>query len=78
MSITEVCTPKTHCMMHVLIRWMLPPGMRRQIEQDEGMVRLVPDIQGSDNGAAGLLIECRGQTPQALEVWGPVQAPYQS
>ena len=43
-------------------------GMRRQVEQDEGMVRLVPDIKGSDPGAAGLLIECRGQTPQALEV----------
>jgi D-lactate dehydrogenase len=38
------------------------------VEQDEGMVRLVPDIRGSDPGAAGLLIECRGQTPQALEV----------
>ena len=32
------------------------------------MVRLVPDIRGSDPGASGLLIECRGQTPEALEV----------
>ncbi len=32
------------------------------------MTRLVPDIKGADPGAAGLLIECRGQTPECLEV----------
>ena len=39
------------------------------------MVRLVPDIRGSDPAAAGLLIECRGQTPVALQVglWARVQ-----
>ena len=57
------------CLAHALTRCILPvSGLRRQIEQDEGMVRLVPDIQGSDTGAAGLLIECRGQSPEALEV----------
>ena len=43
---------------------------RRECEKDEGMVRLVPDIRGSDPAAAGLLIECRGQSPVALQV-GP-------
>ena len=47
---------------------------RRECEKDEGMVRLVPDIRGSDSGAAGLLIECRGQSPAMLQVgllgWG--------
>ena len=32
------------------------------------MARLVPDIGVADPMAAGLLIECRGQTPEALEV----------
>jgi len=32
------------------------------------MVRLVPDIKGADDGASGLLIECRGQTPECLLV----------
>jgi hypothetical protein len=32
------------------------------------MTRLVPDIKGADPGAAGLLIECRGQTPESLKV----------
>ena len=41
---------------------------RRECEKDEGMVRLVPDIRGSDSGAAGLLIECRGQSPAMLQV----------
>ncbi len=40
----------------------------RECERDEGMVKLVPDIQGSDPMAASLLIECRGRTPEALEV----------
>lgn len=40
----------------------------RECEADEGMVRLVPDIKGADPGAAGLLIECRGQTPECLNV----------
>ncbi len=32
------------------------------------MTRLVPDIKGADPGAAGLLVECRGQTPESLQV----------
>ena len=32
------------------------------------MVRLVQDIKGADKGAAGLLIECRAQTPEGLKV----------
>ncbi|KAK9821918.1 hypothetical protein WJX81_005753 [Elliptochloris bilobata] len=39
----------------------------RECERDEGMVKLVKDIQGSDEMAAALLIECRGRTPEALE-----------
>ena len=35
------------------------------------MTRLVPDIKGADPGAAGLLVECRGQTPESLQVTGP-------
>lgn len=40
----------------------------RECEKDEGMTRLVPDIKGADPGAAALLIECRGQTPETLQV----------
>ena len=43
----------------------------RECERDEGMVKLVPDIQGSDPMAASLLIECRGRTPEALEARSP-------
>ena len=32
------------------------------------MQELVPDIRGSDKLAAGLLIECRGQSAEALQV----------
>ena len=32
------------------------------------MVKLVKDIQGSDPMASALLVECRGRTPEALEV----------
>ena len=42
--------------------------VRRECERDEGMVKLVKDIQGSDSMAAALLIECRGRTTEALEV----------
>ena len=41
---------------------------RREVERDEGMVKLVKDIQGSDPMASALLVECRGRTPEALEV----------
>ncbi len=41
---------------------------RREVERDEGMVKLVKDIQGSDAMASALLVECRGRTPEALEV----------
>ncbi len=44
----------------------------RECARDEGMVRLVPDIEGADPGAAGLLIECRGQTPECLKVSNPI------
>ena len=48
MSVTEVCTPKTHCMMHVLYTMDVASCVcAGRCEQDEGMVRLVPDIQGS-------------------------------
>lgn len=42
--------------------------VHRECERDEGMVKLVKDIQGSDPMAAALLIECRGRTTEALEV----------
>ena len=35
------------------------------------MARLVPDIGQADPMAAGLLVECRGQTPEAMEVRPP-------
>ncbi|BDA46133.1 probable glycolate oxidase subunit GlcD at N-terminal half [Coccomyxa sp. Obi] len=38
-----------------------------ECEKDEGMTRLVPDIKGADPGAAALLVECRGQTPESLQ-----------
>ena len=44
------------------------PGVRREIEVNERMQELVPDIRGSDKLAAGLLIECRGQSAEALQV----------
>lgn len=40
----------------------------REIEVNERMQELVPDIRGSDKLAAGLLIECRGQSAEALQV----------
>ena len=40
----------------------------RECEQNGSMVDLVPGITGADATAAGLLIECRGQTEQALNV----------
>lgn len=39
----------------------------RECEGHEKMVKLVPCVKGSDEMAAALLIECRGQTPEALE-----------
>lgn len=43
-------------------------GMRRECANDEGMVTLVPDITDCDPLAAALLIECRGQTGEDLQV----------
>ena len=40
----------------------------RECAKDEGMVRLVPDIVDADDGAAGLLIECRGWDESCLKV----------
>ena len=39
----------------------------RQCEREEAMLGLVPDMKGADPRAAALLIECRGETPAALE-----------
>lgn len=39
----------------------------RECENNEDMTRLVPDIRGCCDMAAGLLIECRGQDVAALE-----------
>jgi len=38
-----------------------------QCEREEAMLGLVPDMKGADPRAAALLIECRGETPEALE-----------
>ena len=40
----------------------------RDSEIDEDFVRLVPDAKDAGPGAAALLIECRGQTPEKLQV----------
>ena len=40
----------------------------RECAKDEGMARLVPDIVDADDGAAGLLIECRGWDEECLKV----------
>mmetsp|Transcript_14411 Transcript_14411/g.39044 ORF Transcript_14411/g.39044 Transcript_14411/m.39044 type:complete len:1096 (-) Transcript_14411:437-3724(-) len=39
----------------------------RECEADENMTRLMPEITGADPMAASLLIECRGQTDEALQ-----------
>ena len=39
----------------------------RDSEIDEDFVRLVPDAKDAGPGAAALLIECRGQTPDKLQ-----------
>ncbi|PNW82667.1 hypothetical protein CHLRE_06g288700v5 [Chlamydomonas reinhardtii] len=39
----------------------------RECENNEDMMRLVPDIKGCDPMAAALLIECRGQDEAALQ-----------
>eukprot|EP00798_Chlamydomonas_sp_ICE-L_P010103 gene10103-8002_t len=39
----------------------------KECESDERMQRLVPDIKLCDPRAASLLVECRGQTPEALQ-----------
>jgi hypothetical protein len=44
------------------------PRLRRDSEIDEDFVRLVPDAKDAGPGAAALLIECRGQTPDKLQV----------
>ncbi len=40
----------------------------RECEADEGLTKLVVDIKGADPGAAALLIECRGEDAQTLQV----------
>ena len=42
----------------------------RECEVDEDLVRLVPCMKGAGPTAASLLIECRGQTPEILQVRG--------
>ena len=39
----------------------------KQCEREEAMLALVPDMAGADPRAAALLIECRGETPEALQ-----------
>ena len=41
----------------------------RECEADEGLTKLVVDIKGADPGAAALLIECRGEDAETLQVW---------
>ena len=41
---------------------------RRECEADEALTKLVVDIKGADPGAAALLIECRGEDAQTLQV----------
>jgi len=43
-------------------------SLYRECAKDEGMARLVPDIVDADDGAAGLLIECRGWDESCLKV----------
>ncbi|KFM26260.1 Glycolate oxidase subunit GlcD [Auxenochlorella protothecoides] len=38
----------------------------REFECNEAVAKLTPDILGADGGAAALLVECRGQTHDAL------------
>lgn len=40
----------------------------RECEADEGLTKLVVDIKGADPGAAALLIECRGEDAETLQV----------
>lgn len=40
----------------------------RECEADEGLTKLVVDIKGADPGAASLLIECRGEDAETLQV----------
>ena len=39
------------------------------LPSSQDIQKLLPGIVGADPTAAALLIECRGQTPEALEVW---------
>lgn len=45
----------------------------RECEADEGLTRLVVDIKGADPGAAALLIECRGEDAETLQVCSVLQ-----
>ena len=40
----------------------------RECEADEGLTKLVVDIKGADPGAAALLVECRGEDAETLQV----------
>lgn len=40
----------------------------RECERDEELVRLVPCMKSAGPTAASLLIECRGRTPEILQV----------
>jgi len=52
----------------VLVVTVLRGCIIRDSEIDEDFVRLVPDAKDAGPGAAALLIECRGQTPDKLQV----------
>lgn len=51
--------------MHALIVFDV---FARECEADEDLTKLVVDIKGADDGAAALLIECRGEDADALKV----------
>lgn len=51
-----------------LLRGLRRDVCGRECAKDEGMARLVPDIVDADDGAAGLLIECRGWDEECLKV----------
>ena len=57
-----------------LLRGLRSNVCGRECAKDEGMTRLVPDIVDADDGAAGLLIECRGWDEECLKVGHAMRA----
>ena len=48
--------------------FILASYVYRECEADEDLTKLVVDIKGADEGAAALLIECRGEDAKSLKV----------